>query len=116
MSTFKLENGVFYRLEDNKEIAKIDESGAITGLHHKQERFREELESLIVGDNEAVVEIEKPLPVIESSPAPSGDDTPRDLFDKCLGDVTPAVIKWRVENWPESRFQELYKGRNIETS
>ena len=43
---FKLVGDKFIRQTDMKEIATLVD-GEVTGLHHKQEKFRETLESLI---------------------------------------------------------------------
>lgn len=49
---FSFRDGKFYRETDGKEIAQLVE-GEIVGLHHKQEKFRPALQSLIDEAQEA---------------------------------------------------------------
>lgn len=103
---FTLKDGIFYRDEDGKDIARLVD-GEIVGLHHKQKKFLPELEKLVspVTDEEP----EQPEEVEEEPAKPASEDqTPRELFKPMTGSVTPEVIEWRRENWTEEQFNEAY--------
>ena len=104
---FSLKDDTFYRETDGKEIARLVD-GEIVGLHHKQERFRETLESLVSTPKKNPID-----QLIDDAPDFPEDETPIDLFHPRTGDMTPAVIEWRKENWSDERLQEKYEGRNI---
>jgi hypothetical protein len=98
---FKREGDEFFRASDGKKVAGIV-GGNLKLSAPAFGKYREELEALL-----------PVAPVVEdlSSQSPDNDATPRGLFSKTLGDVTPEVIEWRRENWAVDRFEEVYSGR-----
>ena len=65
---FKLEGKKFIRIEDGKEIAHLHNDGEINGLHHTQEKFREELEALVPVDVPVEEAAKKLKPIVKPSP------------------------------------------------
>lgn len=133
---FSFRDCKFYRETDGKEIAQFV-GGEIVGLHHKQEKFRPALQSLIDETQKAIDE-NLFAPVVEETvedlaeEQPDADQvakvieeenkainprlailgtspqTPRELFSKRLGDQTPEVRAWRKENWVPEQFEAYY--------
>ena len=100
---FKLVGDKFIRQTDMKEIATLVD-GEVTGLHHKQEKFRETLESLIGDASPVEVEVSIKKPKTKRSKK----DAPAEYFTKRMGGKSEQVVEWRCENWSAKQFKDEY--------
>ena len=100
---FKLVGDKFIRQTDMKEIATLVD-GEVTGLHHKQEKFRKTLESLIDDASPAEVEVS----IEEPKTKRSKKDAPAEYFTKRMGGKSEQVVEWRREHWSAKQFKAEY--------
>lgn len=104
---FKLVGDRFIRQTDMKEIATLVD-GEVVGLHYKQEKFRETLESLIDGN---------PAPPEPSVEQNQTSDAPAEYFTARMGAKAPEVVEWRRKNWTAKQFEaaygDLFKEENL---
>jgi len=107
---FKLVGDKFIRQTDMKEIATLVD-GEVVGLHHKQEKFRETLESLIDGNPAPPA---PPEPSVEQNQTP---DAPAEYVTARMGAKAPEVVEWRRKNWTAEQFEaaygDLFKEENL---
>jgi hypothetical protein len=117
---FELDGNKFIRISDQMLIATLGGDGTIMGLSPSEEMYRAALIEIAAEAGRGplrrvgIVDRVKVVEHVESVnlEQPGFEDlTPRELFDKRLGDFTAAVIQWRIDNWPEDYYAEFYAGR-----
>ena len=97
-------------LKDGVAIGAVNPNGGfspVDGLHHKTIEATQRW----VDKQELVwkwVEQQTASLVIEPKAKPTFTSNAMPDKDPALGDLTPALIDWRFENWSELDFNELY--------
>lgn len=124
---YTLEGETITRKSDGKKVATYKD-GKLKLAAPAFGKIKPELEALLEAREEGSHEASGQSPVIVETPEKVNrtplfrkqtynpadwpqDETPRELFSKRLGDMTPEVIEWRRENWPAEQLQDKYKGR-----